>query len=754
MKNDKSTTTSLSIPELIVAYRKAWIWVVVSVSIFGFLAMRKYLTTVPETQVTAQIFISTENSPSFSGMSEMANLMGLNGSFGSNRGVHDEIEILESHALMLDIAHQFDANVRYVINRKFKKIPIYENVPVVVEFDKAISDTLSVNILFDVKVHEDGKVDISTKIRDKKFSKETDLSLPATITTPYGEFTIAAGPGLISGKSISESIMVSSYDFAAIALAQSVAIGQSNKKTDIIALNYSTNDPKYGKRLLNAIMESYNKLTVLQQQRHLQFILEFINHRLASLASELNLAEEGVEDFLARRELVDPETQAGLFISQNVRQEQELIKAENDHELLRLAIEFLSAETNNSSLLPIMPSIASLTPLIEGYNELILERIAIEPSARGENAALKAINIRIDAVKKNLMTALEKHYDMAKVQIEELRHQFAESKAKLETVPNMEREYVNIKRQQSLQEQLYMYLLKQREETRLNIAGSQPLGTIIDPAYVKPTLPPSPKIMMLMYLMIGAMLPAAFIIARWKLNGKINTIEQGRLDTGLEPIAELPILPSLRSLVVVSDPLSTASVRYRLLRSNLLSTFEAGKGEGKVIAVCSSTPKRPMSAPVGANLAASLCGAGNSVALVDANLFNPEVAEILEIPGQGILNSDINGDPAQPFECNLSTGYTPLRVITASPDPGRGADAVSSLRFRQLIADLRQSNDFVIIVLPSTDNYDALKGGSQLADTVVADIALGKTSVSEAKKLRGLVTDYTSVYFVALTGQK
>lgn len=750
MKTDNNTPKSLNLSELFTAYRKAWYWVIISVAICCAIGLYSILKKVPAVQVTGQMLISTDNGSSIGSFSEMANLAGIsNGSFGSNRTVHEEMVILSSHSLMLDVAKSLGCNIQYSIHKKFKRIPIYSKIPVVMHYDASLNDTLSALLTFNLNINEHGRLDVETKANLKKLTKAEDLTLPATISTPYGEFTFQPTDFYKPGKDLSEEITLTSYDGAATGLSKLVGVNLSSRKADVIELSYMTNDPAYGKQLIDTIMDSYKELTVKQQREYLRYTLEFINHRVASLASELNLAEVDIEQFMTRRDLVNPEAQASIFLNQNNRQEQELIHAENQHELLRLAIEFLSAETNNSSLLPIMPSIVSLTPLIEGYNELILQRITIEPSARGDNAALKAMNIRIDAVKQNLMTALQKHYEMAQVEIEDLRKQWAESKAKMETLPGIEREYVNIKRQQSVQEQLFLFLLSQREETSLKIAGAQPLGIIIDQAYVaNPKAGPSSKMLLLFAMMMGAFIPAGVIVLRWKLNGRINTIEQARLETSLEPIAELPILPADTAIAVVSDPQSPLAGRYRLLRANLLSTPRLA--EGGVIGICDAQEKGAMSAVVAANLAASLCAAGRSTAIVDADLFTSGLADALNIAAEPALNAVANGSKPAVRPVTLAAGWQQLDTVTSVADVDRAADIVASHAFTSAIDSLRASHEYVIVVLPAADRFAALEAGVKTVDTLVGDIAMGVTSRTNAVRLSALATENRDVYFAAL----
>ncbi len=750
----KSTTSSsINFPELFKAYRKAWIWVIVCVGFFGAMGLLKVLKAVPEVPVRSQIMISGSGSSSFSSMSEMASIMGMStGKFGSNRGVQEEMLVIGSHTLMVDIARQLNLNTQYVLQSRIKECQIYEKIPLTVSYNEEISDTLSTGITFNVTVGTNGKADIETRIAGKEFRKDKNLTLPATLSIPYGDFTFATTEFYKPGLKLKEKVRVSSYDGAAIGLARNVSISLATRKADIIALEYSTTDAKFGIRLLNSIMKTYRELTVKQQRDYLEYTLDFINSRISSLAKELNLAEGDIETFLAKRDLVSPEVQAEIFITESYTQEKELLAAENEHELLRLAIQFLNTETNNNSLLPIMPAIESLTPLIEGYNELILERITIEPSARGDNVALKAINMRIDVVKDNLLTALNKHYEMAQVQIDELRKQFAQSKSKLETLPAVEREYVNIKRQQALQEQLYLFLLRQREETSLNIAGAQPLGTIIDEAYVASSpVAASGKLLLLIYLIIGAAIPAIVILVRWKINGKVNTLDQAIKETGLQPVGELPA-KGARGLSVVDSPTSLAAQRYRLMRSNILSLATPGEG-GNVVAVCSAG-KKGVSADVAANLAASLCAAGRRTLLIDADLNRGDVASILMTQPTVTLTADIASGASDVQQVSLQGIDTPLFAILSDGHPGAiASDVLSNEGYAKLVASLRNAYDYIVIALPSADDFSALEAGAAVAGIVIADLTLGRAKTSGVEKIASLAAESRSVYLAAITSK-
>jgi uncharacterized protein involved in exopolysaccharide biosynthesis len=65
--------------------------------------------------------------------------------------------------------------------------------------------------------------------------------------------------------------------------------------------------------------------------------------------------------------------------------------------------------------------------------------------------------------------------------------------SRISNMPTQEREYVSIKRQQMIKQELFMFLLQKKEENALTQALAKPKAKIVDSAYVL-TDPVSPKL--------------------------------------------------------------------------------------------------------------------------------------------------------------------------------------------------------------------------------------------------------------------
>ncbi len=741
-EENKQHSSLINIPQLINTYRHNWKWVAVSVLAFLALGILVYKKQIQTCEVSAQVLISDEGSKAMSSLGEMASMFS-GGSFGSNRSVEDEMVIIKAHSLLKETVEKLNMNVSYTVKKNIlKQNNAYYDQPVKLIYDKNIADTLGNTLTFKIKVDEDGNTDIIVKnIKKKIVARTENATLPLTLNTPYGSFTLVKGNGFIPDEELDETIFLTSYDQAALALNKLITVSYSAKRTDIMSLYYITTDARFGKTVIDTLINNYNNITIEQKRDFNRKTLQFLEDRIAILSAEVDSTQAQVEAFMGRRDLVNPQAQAGIYIQRTSVQEVELVKAEAEYELLTMAIDFLSNEANNTAMLPIMPSTASLTPLIEGYNQLILNRLTIESSAKGNNMALKAINAQIYAVRDNLLTALNKQAETANVEITEMRRQFAKTKKRLDTMPEIEREYVNLTRQQSLKEQLYVYLLRQREETEMAIAGAHPRGVIIDQAFITDSvLGMSPKLILAVFILLGLAFPAVLILAKWQISRYIPTTNQAHDISGGKEIIANVSENHAPDKNILTDPESDISQQIRLLRSNILS-LDNLPSKAK-IAIMGSLKDQDTSW-LSLNLAISMALTGRKTAIIDANPF---------VDGLKNLISPINTASDKPG-CNILTHgrmdldkSTRIDIYSLTKNNKFGDDNLASIGFASEINEISDNYEIVILSGPSIDNhYVSVETIYSLADISLITLSVDKTLKKTFNKLSVLKNNNTFI---------
>lgn len=260
-----------------------------------------------------------------------------------------------------------------------------------------------------------------------------------------------------------------------------------------------------------------------------------------------------------------------------------------------------------------------------------------------------------------------------------------------------------------MQEQLYLFLLKQREEVEMSIARSNPTTITIDPPHTLAKAPGlTPKTMLILALMIAMLLPMAWIF--FMVYGLKSTVSSVK-DVASIPVPTLGCLGNIKgdsklltSTAGADERNNIAVEMLRALRHNLRYTLDACP-DGRVTLV-TSTKRGEGKTTVAINTAAALAMVGKRTVLIDADLRNPGVADALNIPDEKGLSQYLEGVISAPPTLTINQkGNRALDVITAGGMTAMSADLLGCDRMSALITRLRQDYDCIVIDSPEARNY-------------------------------------------------
>jgi capsular exopolysaccharide synthesis family protein len=222
-----------------------------------------------------------------------------------------------------------------------------------------------------------------------------------------------------------------------------------------------------------------------------------------------------------------------------------------------------------------------------------------------------------------------------------------------------------------------------------------------------PTAPATPntKLNLALGLLVGLALGFLLAVLREMLDTKVRT------EADVQKVTDAAVIASIgfddeapkHPLIVQSSPHSHRSEAFRRLRTNLQFLDIAGRP--KTIVVTSSLPGEGKSTTA-INLAITLADAGSRVALVDADLRRPSVAEYMGLEGAVGLTTVLIGqatvqDVIQPW------GNGNLHVLPSGQIPPNPSELLGSRSMAELLGVLTGLYDIVLIdtppLLPVTD---------------------------------------------------
>jgi capsular exopolysaccharide synthesis family protein len=218
--------------------------------------------------------------------------------------------------------------------------------------------------------------------------------------------------------------------------------------------------------------------------------------------------------------------------------------------------------------------------------------------------------------------------------------------------------------------------------------------------------PSSPNVTLNLVLggLIGLALGVGIAVLRAVLDTRIRTPQD------LTPVTDAPLIGAIafdpkakdRPLIVHADPLSPRAESFRALRTNLQFLDMGGRNS---FVVTSSIPSEGKSTTT-INLAIALADAGKRVALLDADLRKPKVAEYLGVEGGAGLTDVLIGR-ANVGDVMHPWGDRTLYVLPAGKIPPNPSELLGSSQMSALLELLERDFDVVLCdappLLPVTD---------------------------------------------------
>ena len=735
MASSHKKSEFINLREIFEQYKKKWYWFAISAFVCAAVAFVFVKGQKPKYQVKANVLISQEDGGG------MSNFGGLGDLFGSSGYVEDEIFVVTSHTVLRNVVKQLGLYTSHTVSDGFlSKTFKYKDYPIQVYTEPAILDTLKASVLFDITVKPAGLADIKVKVKGDKIEEVEDTKLPATLTTDYGKFIVDRTKFCPKDKEISTKVTITGYDAAAEELSEDVSSSIASKKSNVIQLSIVTTDPEYGSDVLNAIITQYNDRGIYQKNLQSSKTAKFIDDRLALISGDLSSAEADIQGYKQNQGIVDVSTEASYNIGVKSEAEKALIKAQTENEIIKMTRDFLHDPTKAYELIPASNEIPGVGSSVSTYNSLILRRLELMTNAKGNNAALRTLNEQIDAMRSSIMTSLDRAYQNSNVEIRDIRAQLGRAEGKLGNIPTQEREFLNLKRQQEVKQQLYLFLLQRREETAMLLANAVPKGEIIDEAFtLRDPVGLSKKMIVLIALLFGMCIPPVILWIKKLLRTKFETRKEVEELTDVPVLGEMCIDRSGNQLAVTAHDTSSTSELFRLMRSNLQFVLN---GQNDKVVLMTSTRSGEGKSFISINMAASLALLGKRVLLIGMDIRNPQLGKYLGLKTSRGLTNYLSDPSVKLEDIIIKEPPMPnLDIIEAGPIPPNPGELLTSPAVDELFGRLREIYDYIIVDSAPVGMVSDTFNLSRISDATIYVCRANYTTLSDIQYINDLYED-------------
>jgi capsular exopolysaccharide synthesis family protein len=733
-------------------YGKYWKWYVISCVAMLALGVVYLKIKAPVFSITSNVLIKTEDSQSgaMGGASLMKNLGGLGGMM-SSESIDDELIVMSSQTLMRQMVY----NLKLFTTYELAKFPfdksLYNTSPVIVDVDKDIVDTLSTTLNFKIKVEESNALEVTVKDHKGKIGSYRLPSLPAEVKTKYGTFRLHFANGVNIPKPYKINSKVFGLDIATEKYKEITDISSVSRKASVIGLTIEDVDKVRGKDILDEIVRLYNIDALSDKNRTALTTVEFLKARTDSIYDDLRGIEGRIEQYKTNNKLIDTQMEAGTTVGQLTELQKKSVEYDIQESLIKSIDNIIKDKKNRNQLLPQSLVLSGdVNAAIEQYNTVILQRMRLLRNSNEQNPVVIALDDQINELNKQVLSTL----DHARKDILLARNDWGAREKMLmgrtSQIPRLEREYVDIKRQQEVKSEIYLFLLQKLEETQLTLASNTPKAKVIDNAYVlsKPVAPKK-MITLLTCLALGFIIPLLIVYIKEELKTSIDSKEELEKLSDSEVIGEIARANPEKKIIVTPKGADAPTELFRLLRTNLMFTLD---DPSKKVVLVSSTVPGEGKTYVSSNLAVSLALTDKKVILLGLDIRNPRLSEYVKTKSAKGVTNYLSDTALTTADIICHSDIDPnLDIIMSGPIPPNPNELLMKNRLEELFQELRKEYDYIIMDTAPIGMVSDTFHLNRVADVCLYVVKIGTSTRSSIKFLNTTVANgkLKNLYVVA-----
>ena len=499
----------------------------------------------------------------------------------------------------------------------------------------------------------------------------------------------------------------------------------ADKDAEVIDLQITDVSIERAEDILNNVLRVYNEFWVSDKNKVAQATSQFINDRLVVLQQELGDIDLRVSDFQSKSLMPNIGEVARMNMESTKDVNSQILTLNNQLAMSEAVYGYIANSANKENVIPMNTGTGNpqLEAQIGSYNQLLLQRNNVRSSASGANPLVQQLDAQVAGQHEAITKAMAAHVANLRKALANLQGAKGAISGEIAALPDKARQLRGVTRQQSVKEQLYLFLLQKREENELSQTFTANSTRVITPPQgsFKPVSPKKTLILGVLFI-VGLFLPAMVIYIRESNNSKVRSRKD--LEHMSTPfIGEIPFMGkkpgifkkffalfrkkkhsrSLEKVMVAVRPGSrdVASESFKIIRGNIDFMMQHSKADN-VIMLTSFNPGSGKSF-IAYNLSASFTMKGKRVLNIDCDLRHGSTSQFVHMPDKG-LSSYLTGATDDWRSLVRPVEDTPdMFVLPIGHRPPNPSELLDNGRIGKLIREASEEYDYVFLDCPPVD---------------------------------------------------
>ena len=687
------------------------IWWYVGVTLICLIGAGYYLYKTPAVYSrSAKVIIDDSNQDAAMRNLGMASANMMRRTFD---GVENELQAFTSPDLMQVVVERLGLQTRYVEKQVLRDVELYHNSPVGMQL-AGMNPTSGFSFL--ITPAGEGQVSLSEfSIHGNAVEEVVTGHYGDTLATPAGQIVMYAKENIADFVA---PIRVSWTNSSAMAKAYAgkLSISLSGKMSSVAVLTMTDQFPSRADAVLSTLIDVYDEEWLSNKNRSAMNTAQFLNERLVVIEQDLTAVETALKEYKEKNNVSDIQASTQKYMSESSLYANKAFEMNNQLSVANYIKDYLTNPENANALIPsnLGLSNANIGNQITEYNTLVLQRDRLLVGSSIHNPMVADLTASLAAIRTAILSSIDNLIATLQLQLNKVKSQEKQILARMNSSSGQELQLLSLQRQQQMTQDLYMYLLKKREENELaalvNVGNTR---LIMSPSGSSAPVSPNRKMIILAALVLGCGIPFAFFFLRKMLDTSIkNKADLGNLSVPF--LAELPLYvrPEDRfkkfrrkdpiqdnKIIVQHGSRDMMNEAFRVLRTNV-DLMIGNKKESQVLMFTSFNPGAGKTFTV-MNLAASMALKGAKVLLIDLDLRKASLSKALGTVHSGVA-AYLNGktDDYRPNVDEIEPNLFILPIGTLPPNP---TELLLTDRFKKMIEQMRGEYDYIFLDCPPID---------------------------------------------------
>ncbi|MCU7548262.1 polysaccharide biosynthesis tyrosine autokinase [Chitinophagaceae bacterium LB-8] len=621
--------------------------------------------------------------------------------YTSSKIVENEMEIIRSRTLMKEVVKNLHLYAPVSEEGRFNKINAYETSPIKIE----VKEPENIKMFQpDIPIYYDQKK--STVTLDRK-----SYPVGSWVNTPYGDLKFVLNPYADPDNNEHKQLYFSLFrpDNVASFLASRVGVQPTNKIATVLGLSFRDESASRAIDILNELIEVYSINSVKEKNLMAANTLTFIDERLRYVINDLDSIERSIQHYKTKEGIVNLSEQSKNFLLNVSDNDRQVSNINMQIAVLDQVERYVVSKNNDVGIVPSALGLNDqlLSQLLQKLYDAELEYDKLKKTMAENSPQVVAVASEIERIRPTILENVRNQRTSLFASKKNVSETSGAYNSYLKTIPQKERELLEISRQQSIKNNVYSFLLEKREETALASSSTLADSKLIDPALSNYSpVSPQNSTAYLSAFALSFIIGIALVCFKELFTGKILFRSDIEKYTRIPIAAEITNVKNNKSELVVNRPdkiflteqfqhlRAAIGLHGRVVSKQKVLITSSIAGEGKSF--------------VAANLALSLSSSGKKVLLIDADLRGPKTTSIFNMEDREGLVEFLEGNVGVEDIIRYSDNNN-LYVIPAGGDCNNPTEILLNGKLNELFTYIEELFDYILVdtspVDPVTDAY-------------------------------------------------